>query len=74
MALPFSTGMPPKHLTKDDLSDDICPTCQVQLLTKPKPSSGYHNPENANRMYQQVCSIIISPMENLDENLQVTVA
>jgi len=42
----------------NNLSNDLCPTCKVQRLTKPKPSSGYHTPEHAGRMYQQVWSTV----------------
>lgn len=51
----INLDMPPKIINKSDLSNDPCPGCKVQFLTKPKVSSGYHNPDNANCMYQQAC-------------------
>lgn len=56
--------MPPKQAANAGLSEDLCPSCQTQYLTKPKASSGYHNPENANRMYQQVQARLIQMIKS----------
>lgn len=55
----MSTSEPPTPTTGLSMDSDICPVCRVQYLTKPKPSTGFHSPENANRMYQQVCHAIM---------------
>src|ERR1700677_605147 len=44
-----------------NLSEDLCPVCKVQFLTKPRVSEGYHTPENAGRMYQKVSMFVFRP-------------
>lgn len=49
-----SPGNVPPSSSPSELSTDICPTCHIRYLTKPKPSTGFHSPENEGRIFQQV--------------------
>jgi hypothetical protein len=66
--------MPPKQATSAGLSEDLCPICKTQFLTKPKASAGYHNPDNANRMYQQVTCKRLMEVIHIEPNPELSSA